>query len=151
MSHLELADIAWSGFAEFARQWLLLSRREPYIDGTGEHRLYLRSGGSAGHSALIHLDASEGIQPNRHWQIDAKSYGEVVAVAQERQYLADVEKVQAALRNAGEPLVKDRLYRAAGIGYARFNSMCQRMVDDGAIKVIEGRHIHYTLGENQNG
>jgi len=55
---LDLDDLSQSGFAEFARQWILLSRRTDYQDGSGLHELWMRCGGSAGHSALwgVHVD-----------------------------------------------------------------------------------------------
>jgi hypothetical protein len=65
----ELDDMAWAGFAEFARQWFLIGRREQYEPGTGEHRLWLSVGGSAGHSGLYGLDIDEGTAP-RHWSVD---------------------------------------------------------------------------------
>ena len=36
-----LDDIAWSGFAEFSAQWLLVSRRRPFDPATGHHELWL--------------------------------------------------------------------------------------------------------------
>jgi len=61
----QLRDIAWAGFKEFARQWLLIGRRCRYQIGTGKHHLWLHAGGSAGHSSLWSLDVDEGSPPDR--------------------------------------------------------------------------------------
>ncbi|GAB4159923.1 MAG: replicative DNA helicase [Planctomycetaceae bacterium] len=73
----ELSDIAWAGFAEWAGQWILLSRREKYdADSDGEHRLWLTAGGRDGHSTNVAVDVTEGRlsdQGGRRWQVDVES------------------------------------------------------------------------------
>jgi len=69
-----LEELAQSGVAEWARQWLLLQRRVPY-QGDGQHLLWLRCGGSAGHSSLWGLTIDEGtLNPDtfsgRTWQVN---------------------------------------------------------------------------------
>jgi len=78
---LDLDDLSQSGFAEFARQWLLLSRRSDYVDGSGKHELWLRMGGSAGHSGLWGLDVDEGKTSDGlagvHWKVFVRSTKDV--------------------------------------------------------------------------
>ena len=82
----ELENIAWSGFQEWARQWLLLGRRELYDpDRVGHHELWLAGGGSAGHSGLWGVTIDEGSQQDlhgRHWNVRVASAS---AVCTERQ------------------------------------------------------------------
>ncbi len=69
----ELEHIAWAGWQEWARQWLLLGRRERYEPGSGLHRLWLNVGGSAGHSALWAADIREGVYDGitpRNWEVE---------------------------------------------------------------------------------
>lgn len=76
----ELADIAWSGFQEWARQWILLGRREKYDpDQGGHHKLWFNAGGSAGHSQAWSLDINEGTRDDeggRRWEVDVISVSE---------------------------------------------------------------------------
>jgi hypothetical protein len=57
---LDLEAPAFSGFAEYFRQWILLNRREAFKPGTGHHKIWLSFGGSAGQSGLLELDLDEG-------------------------------------------------------------------------------------------
>ena len=70
----ELDDMAWAGFAEFARQWLLIGRREDYVQGSGSHKVWLSIGGSVGHSALWAVNVEEGVSGlPRVWNVELQS------------------------------------------------------------------------------
>jgi replicative DNA helicase len=58
---LDLDDLAFVGVGEFVRQWILLSRRERYRPGSGEHQLLMAVGGSAGHSGCWTVHVQEGV------------------------------------------------------------------------------------------
>ncbi len=75
----KLSWLAFSGFKQFVRQWILLNRMEDYTPGTGLHRLKMVSGGSIGHGGLWVADISEGSrsdQGGRHWRVAVKSADE---------------------------------------------------------------------------
>jgi replicative DNA helicase len=70
---LDLDGLAFTGIGEYARQWLLVSRRWPYQPGSGAHHLLLAVGGSAGHSSCWEVDVTEGVPDDdfggREWQV----------------------------------------------------------------------------------
>jgi len=86
----ELEDLAWSGFAEWARQWILLGRRVKFDpESNGEHKLWMNIGGSAGHCSLWALDIEEGRKNDpggRHWkyELNGASVARTAAVQDKR-------------------------------------------------------------------
>jgi len=73
----ELSDLAYAGFKEFARQWILLGRTTPYVDGSGQHDLNVKCGGSIGHDKpLFGVNIDEGQWPNRKWDPQVSEGGE---------------------------------------------------------------------------
>jgi hypothetical protein len=111
---LELDDLAWAGFAEFARQWIGINRRLPYEIGSGEHKLWLQYGGSAGHSGLWGLDVREGTREGgaaRFWETDLfneadarQAVEDVQADAKEQQkqrkLSAEIDTARESIRRA---------------------------------------------------
>jgi hypothetical protein len=77
---LELTDLAYSGVAEFARQWILINRREKFEQGSGLHRLWMVTGGSIGTGNLYALDINEGVLRDdftgRIWEVSVANGAE---------------------------------------------------------------------------
>jgi len=146
---IEFSGIAWAGFEQFARQWLLISRREPYQpEQPGLHKLWLNIGGSAGHSNLLGLDIDEGPHHSRRWEVDVlpareirrDKQGEmdrkraVKAAAQiERDHLALVQA--AAKHRDGETL--KTLRTRAGFGGTRSDLALKSALDAGDLVPVE--------------
>jgi|GEM_PF-1330790 len=109
----ELDDMAWTGFAEFARQWLLIGRREDFVPGTGLHNLWLNIGGSAGHSALWAIDIHEGDSSGpRSWKVEVSTPHEVRT---EKKAATWRERLLDAARQFPDGETKTGIFRKAGV------------------------------------
>lgn len=140
----ELEDIAWSGFQEFARQWMLIGRRTPYEPGSGDHRLWLNIGGSAGHSSLWGVDIAEGQLPSRIWDVNLLKAADVREQAgdrktnakrkeRERQTELDAREIVRALVAIGSAETKSVTRDRVGISTTRMTAAMAKLIDDGTI------------------
>lgn len=102
----ELSDVAWSGFAEFSAQWLLLSRRSPFDPETGRHAIWLNCGGRAGHCGVYGIDIDEGRfddDGGRVWKVNVHLASEARARAlKERGRKLDEDRERKQSLNSGK-------------------------------------------------
>ena len=102
----DLEDIAYSGFPEWAGQWILLARREEYDpEKAGEHKLWLNIGSRAGFGSGWAFDVSEGTildACGRRWEHRLLCPSEVIHERKDARAAArrrdDEEKFEWALK-----------------------------------------------------
>jgi hypothetical protein len=150
-----LDDVAWSGFAEFSAQWLLLARRRPFDAGTGQHELWLTAGSREGHHGLWEVDVDEGTvdQPDgRIWKTATRPVASAetriddhfVAASEERrlrrraaafgqQRQRVLEVLDAYPDGSNATAIRDRL----GINGERMKRILDALVDEGAASKTE--------------
>ncbi|VTT99075.1 Uncharacterized protein OS=Planctomyces maris DSM 8797 GN=PM8797T_31408 PE=4 SV=1: AAA_25 [Gemmataceae bacterium] len=94
---MELTHLAYSGLDQFARQFVLLNRRERY-KGDGTHDLWATIGGSAGHGGLWSIHAEEGVVDEhfrgRKWDVTVQTRAEVQGEHEAERESASREKVR---------------------------------------------------------
>jgi hypothetical protein len=64
-----LDDLAYAGFREFFRQWILIARQSDYVPGSGLHELRIDVGGSARHSLAAAVTIDEGPFEQPRWYV----------------------------------------------------------------------------------
>lgn len=156
----ELDNIAWAGFQEFVRQWLLINRRSRYDPANGgHHELWLSSGGSAGHSGLWGIDIEEGTRQGgqqRRWEVSVMS-GQQVIEDREMQVVERQEQRQEVRRMAQSTRHQEVVWKAicsrpegetrkalrllARLNSDRFEEVLEELMQDGRVEscsVIKG-------------
>lgn len=148
----ELEAIAWSGFSEWCRQWILLARREKYDpEQSGVHKLWISAGGSAGHSQAWGLDIEEGHQDDEggcRWDVDiikaSQARYEAYQSDAERQTEQKAAKVQAtrdkrrddvlrALERYPGGAFKTTIRDASGMSSTTFTPILNDLIDSGMV------------------
>lgn len=133
---LELVDLTGAGHGEWARQWILLSRREPYESGTGCHRMWCNVGGSTGHGGLWGLNIDEGNytdEGGRFWSVGVLDADEARQEASTQRGKdkqdAKARKLEEDLQKAVEAFIefpngetKNVLKSRAGLSGTRFDA-----------------------------
>jgi hypothetical protein len=160
---MTLKDIAYAGFAAFARQYILLSRRTEYKQD-GEHALWMNVGGSAGHGCLRAVDVFEGmIDENfagRRWDVSVSTTAEMKQTAEEVKATRKVEEqarkrqedeaivLQAidSISSQGRPPTVNAIRSFAGGSGSRWNDVLYRLVEDDILSVEREKVGHGSGG-----
>lgn len=87
-----LEEVAGAGLDQWTRFWLLLGPRKEWDGDTGQHWLWLRTGGSAGHGNLFAVDVFEG----KHHDEGGRTWEPIVATATDERKQREAEKEQDA-------------------------------------------------------
>ena len=140
----ELDDLSWSGTPEYARQWVLLARRESYEPGSGEHKLWLSSGGSAGHSNLFALDIDEGPSGEpRKWDVSLSSPADA---ARGQKLNSKRERLIGAARNFPSGATKTALVTEAGLkNDSAINNVIAALVSRRRVPRLQSHHEQHEL------
>ncbi|QDT44282.1 Replicative DNA helicase [Gimesia alba] len=165
-SEPQLEEIAFAGFQEWARQWILLNRREEYRpDNAGIHKLHFVAGGSAGHSQGWALDINEGSIDNEGGRVwETRLFASQQARAEKRaskeqdkhrakkeQLESDINKVFIALEKLGKPSPASTIRDKAKLSTQRTNTALLELEESKSIestfkKAGNGRSCeHYSL------
>lgn len=151
----QLEEIAFAGFQEWARQWLLLGRQEQYEPGSGRHRLWLSVGGSAGHSGLYGVTIDEGTERPRQWRVEVSSADESRQEIKAERNEAKQSNLEARLLEAintrSDGATQTTLATVAGASSKRTKEALTRMSATGKVRVGQNgsKTLYFPIGDSE--
>lgn len=168
----QFEEIAFAGFQEWMRQWILLNRREAYQpDNPGVHKLHFVAGGSAGHSVFWGIDIHEGSiddEGGRVWDVEVKTASVARAESrshkdqqkdqrQEAQFEANVLKVVESLESLGGEATKSKIRNKAVLSPDKTEQALLHLLSEGVIEQAEitaankQKYAGYKFSSNHSG
>jgi RecA-family ATPase len=140
----DLSELSQAGCAEFARQWIMLQRMGKY-KSDGRHELYMRAGGSFGHSGLYGVYVEEGLlKEGRKWDVEIKSDKEMYAIQRE---IADSKqlnqrhdwecKILATIDKYPGGLSLNKLRAATNIAKKNLEAILESFTIEGVLEHVE--------------
>ncbi len=161
----DLNDLSQSGFREWARQWILLKRRERFVAGSGVHKLWFVAGGSEGHCWEFAID----IYDQQTWQVEVRPVQEVRTAAteeaerlnkhnaaerEEKKRAGYCEQIVAVLNKQGVPLTKTKIGQAAKLNPTNTKNAMDHLLEQGQViespvKVGGRSYVKYQVPEQQ--
>lgn len=145
-----LSNLSQSGFAEWARQWVLLNHNRPYVRGQMELRVNI--GGSAGHGGnyLWQIDQGRQVEGGVGWtdwrvsvdDLDAGDFAKAQQEAEER--LAETIEKLTAVMTPWTPYTFSSVREAAGLSTGgrdaeRWDDLRDVLVCREDFQVVEGK------------
>lgn len=149
----DLEELSMAGFAEWARQWMLIGRREAFEAGSGLHKLWLNVGGSVGFSGCWSVDIDEGRLEDdftgRMWKVTVGTIGDAKVDKEraqqrktdekrERQAWERQQRIIKALRIHKDGITRNQLREVAGMNAQAVAETVLTMLQKETIVAIPG-------------
>jgi len=135
----DLDDLSWSGFAEFARQWILVSRNKAYDPMTGDQHIKMVVGGSYGHGGEYDIHIQEGDFPDRRWNVEMMDLNGIVGQTArkpiaERKEEERRKRILKVLAQSDDSVSKTQIVKLSGVNNYHVSEIVGSLVTENIVE-----------------